>query len=60
MNFRCYEAKIEESESEVGAWSSGCCGSVAEHWQLKPEVSWVRLLATAGFFHFPLFSPHNI
>ena len=27
---------------------SGCCGSVAEHWQLKPEVSWVW--ATAGLF----------
>ena len=23
---------------------------MAEHWRLKPEVSWVRLLATAGFF----------
>ena len=26
-----------------------CCGSVAEYWWLKPEVSWVRLLVTAGF-----------
>ena len=41
-------------------WSSSCCGSMAEHWRLKPEVSWVRLPTTAGFFHFPLFSPHNI
>ena len=24
-----------------GWWLSGCCGSVSEHWQLKPEVSWV-------------------
>ena len=36
-------------------WLSGCCGSVAEHWQLKPEVSWVRLPATAGFFTFLYF-----
>ena len=69
--FRCYEAKIEESEKGVrcateafsttgavhiedceGWWLSGCCGSVAEHWRLKPEVSWVRLPVTAGFFTF--------
>ena len=31
------------------------CGSVAEHWRLKPEVSWARLLATAGLFTFSLF-----
>ena len=55
--FRCYVVYIEDCE---GWWSSGCRGSVAEHWQLKPEVSWVRLPATAGFFHFPLFLPHNI
>ena len=24
----------------------GCRGSVAEHWQVKPEVSWVRLPAS--------------
>ena len=35
-----------------GWWLSSCCGSVAEHWRLKPEVSWVRLPATAGFFTF--------
>ena len=29
---------IEDCE---GWWSSSCHGSVAEHWQLKPEVSWV-------------------
>ena len=34
---------------------SGCCGSVAEHWWLKPEVSWVRLPVTAGFFTFLYF-----
>ena len=45
---------IEDCESW---WLSGCCGSVAEHWQLKPEVSWVRLLAAAGFSHFFLFMP---
>ena len=38
-----------------GLWLSGCCGSVAEHWRLKPEVSWVRLPATAGFFTFLYF-----
>ena len=38
-----------------GWWLSGCCGSVAEHWRLKPEVSWVRLLATASFFTFLYF-----
>ena len=45
---------IEDCE---GWWLSGCRGSVAEHWQLKPEVSWVRLPAAAGL---SLFSPHNI
>ena len=44
-----------------GWWLSGYRGSVAEHWQLKPEVPWVRLPAAAMQpFHFPLFSPHNI
>ena len=73
---RCYEAQIEESEKGrqppgveprtpyiedcEGWWLSGCRSSVAEHWRLKPEVSWVRLLAAAGLFHFPLFAPHNI
>ena len=49
----CYEAKIEESEKGrqppgveptgihiedcEGWWLSSCRGSVAEHWQLKPE-----------------------
>ena len=43
-----------------GWWLSGCRSSLAERWWLKPEVSWVRLPAAAGLFHFPLFSPHNI
>ena len=43
-----------------GWWLSGCRGSVEEHWRLKPEVSWVWLPGVAGFFHFLLFSPHNI
>ena len=43
---KCYEAKIEENEKagshhNEGWSSSSCCGSVAEHWQFKPEVSWV-------------------
>ena len=37
---------------------SGCHGSVAEHWRLKPEVSLVQLLAAAGLFIFLYF--HNI
>ena len=64
--FRCYEAKIEESEKKVkkagsrqesnpghlwlavyiedceGWWSSGCCGSVAEHWWLIIMENWVE------------------
>ena len=36
-------------------WLSSCCGSVAEHWRLKPEVSWVRLPLTAGFLTFLYF-----
>ena len=40
---------IEDCE---GWWLSGCCGSVAEHWWLKPGVSWVRHPVTAGFFSF--------
>ena len=31
---------------------SRCCGSVTEHWLLKPEVPWVRLLATSSLFTF--------
>ena len=40
-----------------GWWLSclRCCGSVAEYWQLKPEVSWVQLPATASFFTFLCF-----
>ena len=41
---------IQYMEDCEGWWSSDCCSSVAEHWQLKPEVSWVRLLATVGLF----------
>ena len=46
---------IEDCE---GWWLSSCCGSVAGHWQLKPEVSWLRLLAAAGLLHFLLFTPN--
>ena len=56
----CRESEPVYIEDCEGWWLSGCCSSVAEHWWLKPEVSWVRLPVTAGFFHFPLFSPHNI
>ena len=36
-------------------WLFGCCGSVAEHWWLKSEVSLVWLSATAGFFTYLYF-----
>ena len=29
---------IEDCE---GWWLAGCRGTMAEHWQLKPDVSWV-------------------
>ena len=35
-----------------GWWSSRCRGWVAEHWRLKPDVSWVWLPAAAGLFTF--------
>ena len=38
---------IEDCE---GWWLSGCCGSVAEHWWLKPELFWVWLLAAVSLF----------
>ena len=38
--FRCYETKVEKG---AGVKLSGCRGSVAEHWQPRPDVSWVRL-----------------
>ena len=44
---------IEDCE---GWWLFGCCGSVVEHWPLKPEMSWVRLPATASFFTFLYFA----
>ena len=40
--------------TSYGWWLYGCRGSVAEHWQLKPEVSWDRLPVTAGLFYFCL------
>ena len=43
---------IEDCE---GWWLSGYCGSVAKHWRLKTEVSWVQLPVTAGFFTFLYF-----
>ena len=42
---------IEECE---GWWLSGCRGSVAKHWQLKPEVSWVQLTAKTRLKSFSL------
>ena len=38
-----------------GWWLSSCCGSVGDHWQLKPEVSCVRLPAAASLSHFPFY-----
>ena len=40
------------TENCGGWWLSDCCGSVAEHWLHKPEVSWVQLPVTAGLFTF--------
>ena len=39
---------------------SGHCGSVAEQWWLTPELFWVQLPTTAGFFTFLYFhlTPH--
>ena len=62
--FRCYEVKTKEfekagshweSSTYRGLWLSGYHGSVADHWWFEPEVSWVRLPATAGLFTFPCF-----
>ena len=33
-------------------WLSSCHGSVAEHWRLKPEMSWFWLLLSAGLLYF--------
>ena len=43
---------IEDCE---GWWLPGCCGSVAEHCRLKPEVFWVWLLAAVRLFTFLCF-----
>ena len=48
----CAVRHVEDCE---GWWLSGCSGSEAKHWRLKPEVSWVRLPATAGLFTFLYF-----
>ena len=50
---KSFEYVFEDRESR---WLSGCSSSVAEHWRLKPEVSWVRLPVAAGFFTF-LYNP---
>ena len=51
--YTTHAVHIEDCE---GWWLSGCRGSVAEYWGLKPELSWVWLPATALLpFHFPLF-----
>ena len=42
-------------ENCEGWWSSSCRGSVAEHWQLKPEMSWVRQRTATDFFTFLYF-----
>ena len=46
-----YRVPIHIEDCE-GWWLSGCHGSVAEHWRLKLEVSWVRLPATASLGNF--------
>ena len=52
MDANIAEIHLEDCE---GWWLSGRRGSVAEYWQLMPEVSWVRLPATAGLFTFLYF-----
>ena len=49
-----YRVHIQDCE---GWWLSGCRDSVAEHWWLKPELSWVQLLVTASLFTFLLLIP---
>ena len=52
LNAPVTRVHVEDCESW---WSSGCHGSVAEYWQLKPGMSWVWLLATASLFTFLYF-----
>ena len=40
-----------------GWWLSDCYGSVAEHWWLKQEMSFVHLLPTAGLSTSSMFLP---
>ena len=60
MVLLCEDSQMEEVKTVYiedcgGWWLSGCRGSVAEHWQLKPEVSWVQLPVAAGLFTFLYF-----
>ena len=48
---------IEDCE---GWWLSGCCGSVAEHWWLKPEGVLGSTPGDCWPFHISLFLPDNI
>ena len=43
---------VNIEDCEVGGCPAVACGSVAEHWWLKPEVSGVRFPVIDGFFHF--------
>ena len=46
-----YEAKVEEHCERI-VRAGGSLATQAEHWRLKPEVSWVQLPSTAGLFTF--------
>ena len=40
------DGHMPKGTSGLDGWClSGCCGSVAEHWRLKPELSCIRLPA---------------
>ena len=54
--FRCYEAKIEESEKGNSRQES----NPGHLWQLKPEVSWAQLPAAVAFFTFLYFHLNSI
>ena len=47
--------QLSHIEDYEGCWSSGCRGLVAEHWWLKPDMSWVQFLVAASLFTFHYF-----
>ena len=52
LSRQCYAIESQQPDNNQPSQTSVCTvcsGSVAEHWWLKPEVSWVQILVTAGF-----------